>query len=220
MQKNELPRRGGGQPFMSKGDVQKYKIVLPSLEVQKEIVEQIEVKQNAIEHAKAIIENLERERRYFDQSLRGQESIEWVELGEIFETSSGGTPMKNKEEYYKNGTIPWLKSGEVNQGLIFHVEEKITPEGLKNSSAKIFPVDTVLVAMYGATAGKVGLLKVESSTNQAVCGIFPNAKIIPEFLYSYLRTQSDEIVKFSTGGAQPNISQGIIRKIKIPLPAL
>lgn len=128
--------------------------------------------------------------------------------------------MKNKEGYYKNGTIPWLKSGEVNQGLIFHVEEKITPEGLKNSSAKIFPVDTVLVAMYGATAGKVGLLKVESSTNQAVCGIFPNAKIIPEFLYSYLRTQSDEIVKLSTGGAQPNISQGIIRKIKIPLPAL
>src|SRR3989344_5808365 len=211
---------GVAQKNLSTVWLSEYKIPLPPIGVQKEIVEQIEVKQNAIEHAKAIIENLERERRYFGQSLRKQENIEWVELGEVFETSSGGTPMKNKEGYYKNGTIPWLKSGEVNQGLIFHVEEKITPEGLKNSSAKIFPVDTVLVAMYGATAGKVGLLKVESSTNQAVCGIFPNAKIIPEFLYHYLRTQSDEMVKLSTGGAQPNISQGIIRKIKIPLPAL
>ena len=211
---------GVAQKNLSTVWLSKYKIPLPPIEVQKEIVEQIEVKQNAIEHAKAIIDNLEREREYFGRSLRKQENIEWVELGEIFETSSGGTPMKNKEGYYKNGTIPWLKSGEVNQGLIFHVEEKITPEGLKNSSAKIFPANTVLVAMYGATAGKVGLLKVESSTNQAVCGILPNEKMIPEFLYHYLRTQSEEMVKLSTGGAQPNISQGIIRKIKIPLPTL
>lgn len=120
-------------------------------------------------------------------------------------------------EYYENGTVPWLKSGEVNQGYVYETEEKITQMGLKNSSAKIFPIDTVLIAMYGATAGKVGLLKTEASTNQAVCGILPNDKFIPEFLYFYLRTRTDDMVKLSGGGAQPNISQAIIRNLEIPL---
>lgn len=120
-------------------------------------------------------------------------------------------------EYYENGTVPWLKSGEVNQGYVYKTEEKITQMGLKNSSAKIFPIDTVLIAMYGATAGKVGLLKTEASTNQAVCGILPNDKFIPEFLYFYLRTRTDDMVKLSGGGAQPNISQAIIRNLEIPL---
>jgi restriction endonuclease S subunit len=134
----------------------------------------------------------------------------------VCETSSGGTPLKSKKEYYENGTVPWLKSGEVNQGYVYETEEKITQMGLKNSSAKIFPIDTVLIAMYGATAGKVGLLKTEASTNQAVCGILPNDKFIPEFLYFYLRTRTDDMVKLS-GGAQPNISQAIIRNMEIPL---
>ena len=96
----------------------------------------------------------------------------------------------------------------------------ITEKGLKNSSAKIFPVNTVLVAMYGATAGKVGLLKFESTTNQAVCGILPNDKFIPEFLYMHLRTRTGEMVKLSGGGAQPNISQTIIKALEIPFPSI
>ena len=194
-----------------------YPIVLPPLSVQKEIVEQIEVKQKAIEGAREVIKNLERERRYFGQSLRGLEDIKWLKLGDVCETSSGGTPLKSKKEYYENGTVPWLKSGEVNQGYVYETEEKITQIGLKNSSAKIFPIDTVLIAMYGATAGKVGLLKTEASTNQAVCGILPNDKLVPEFLYFYLRTRTDDMVKLSGGGAQPNISQTIIRNLEIPL---
>lgn len=138
-------------------------------------------------------------------------------MGEVCDTTSGGTPLKSKNEYYENGTIPWLKSGEVDQGLIYKSEEMITEKGLKNSSAKMFPKDTVLVAMYGATAGKVGLLKFEASTNQAICGILPNDKFIPEFLYFYLRSQTQKMVSLSSGGAQPNISQNIIRKLKIPI---
>ncbi len=106
-----------------------------------------------------------------------------VELGAVCDTTSGGTPLKQKEEYYKNGTIPWLRSGEVAQGLVYKSELFISEIGLKNSSAKVLPVDSVLVAMYGATAGQVGLLKFESSVNQAICGILPNNKFIPEFLY-------------------------------------
>jgi type I restriction enzyme M protein len=158
--------------------------------------------------------------RYRESLVQLHQKWPMVELGEVCETSSGGTPLKSRNEYFENGTIPWLKSGEVAQGFIYQSEEKITEAGLKNSSAKIFPVNTVLVAMYGATAGQVGLLKFEATTNQAICGILPNSKFIPEFLYWILKSQRDYMVALSGGGAQPNISQNIIRKIKIPLPPL
>jgi len=145
---------------------------------------------------------------------------EMVELGEVCETSSGGTPLKSKEEYYENGSIPWLRSGEVSQGSITKSEMFITELGLKNSSAKIFPINTVLVAMYGATAGQVGILKFKSSTNQAICGILPNEKLIPEFLFWVLKSQREVMTLQAGGGAQPNISQNIIQKLKIPLPPL
>ena len=143
-----------------------------------------------------------------------------VQLDSICQTASGGTPNSSTREYYENGTINWLKSGEVSQGLIYSAEQKITEIGLKNSSAKIFPVDTVLVAMYGATAGQVGLLKVESATNQAICGILPSDRIIPQFLFYLLKEKKDFLIEQSTGGAQPNISQKIIRNLRIPLPPL
>lgn len=143
-----------------------------------------------------------------------------VRLGDICSTSSGGTPKTTVREYYDNGTINWLKSGEVSNGIIYYAEDKITELGLSNSSAKIFPENTVLIAMYGATAGQVGLLKVPSATNQAVCGIYPNECFIPEFLYYLLREQREYFISLSTGGAQPNISQTIIKNTKIPMPPL
>lgn len=145
---------------------------------------------------------------------------EMVRLGDICMTSSGGTPLKAHPEFYENGTIPWVKSGEVSQGYIYKADEFITEAGLHSSSAKIFPKDTVLVAMYGATAGQVGLLKIEATTNQAVCGILPNDRILPEYLYLVLKSKKDYLVQLSSGGAQPNISQGIIRDLEIPLPPL
>ena len=143
-----------------------------------------------------------------------------VRLGDVCETTSGGTPLKSKSEYYEGGTIPWLKSGEVAQGRVYHTEEKITALGLKESSAKLFPVDTVLVAMYGATAGEVGLLKIAATTNQAVCGILPNERFVPEFLFYALRSLKEDMKLRAGGGAQPNISQQIVRDLEIPLPAL
>jgi len=150
-------------------------------------------------------------------------NVKWemVELGEVCKTTSGGTPLKSKEdEYYKNGKIPWLRSGEVSQGEIYESKLFITEKALKESSAKIFPQDTVLVAMYGATVGQVGLLKFEASTNQAICGVFPNEKFIPEFLFLILKSQKEKMMNLAGGGAQPNISQGIIKNLKIPLPPL
>ena len=100
------------------------------------------------------------------------------------------------------------------------MKERITEYGLKNSSAKKFPKDTVLIAMYGATAGKVGLLKIEATTNQAICGILPNEKFSPEFLYMYLSSQTNNMAKLSSGGAQLNISQTIIKNLRVPVPPM
>ena len=219
MQNNHLPKRGGAQPFMAKADVESYLVPLPPLDVQKQIVDEIENKQSAINHAREIIKNLERERQYFACLLDGINYDE-VKLGDVCDTTSGGTPLKSHQEYYQNGTIPLVRSGEVSQGFITSTEIKITESGLKNSSAKMLPVNSVLVAMYGATAGQVGLLKIAACSNQAICSILPNDKIIPAFLYNYLRSQTKYLLSLGSGGAQPNISQQIIKNIVIPLPSI
>ncbi|MBW4731338.1 restriction endonuclease subunit S [Prevotella melaninogenica] len=148
-----------------------------------------------------------------------EEGWDVKELGDICKTSSGGTPSKAHTEYY-NGEIMWLRSGEVSQGDIYNTEQTITLLGLENSSAKIFPVNTVVIAMYGATVGQVGILRKEMSTNQAICGIFPNEDLTPEYLYYFLISKKAEFLKSAIGGAQANISQQIIRKTLIPLPPL
>lgn len=146
-----------------------------------------------------------------------KEGWKTCKIGDIFNTGSGGTPSKNKNEYYEGGNIPWLRSGEVAQGLIYESELFITEEGLKNSSAKLFPKDTVVIAMYGATVGQVGVLKKEMTTNQAICGLFPNPNYSPVFVMYFLRSMREEYLKEAAGGAQPNISQAVIRNTDIPL---
>lgn len=145
--------------------------------------------------------------------------VRWVKLQEICQTTSGGTPSRNVAAYY-NGNIPWVKSGELLDGPITQTEEKITEEGVRNSSAKVFPSGTLLIALYGATVGRLGILNITAATNQAVCAIFPNEKIHREYLFYYLLRQRHELIDSRTGGAQPNISQEIIRELELPLPPL
>lgn len=120
-------------------------------------------------------------------------------IGELCDTASGGTPLSTNDIFYKNGNIPWINSSEVKNGYLYSTNRCITQEGLENSSAKIFPIDTVLVAMYGATAGQVGILKIPAATNQAVCGILPSDRIVSEFLYYYLQTQLKVFQLLRTG---------------------
>lgn len=137
-------------------------------------------------------------------------------LGERLETTSGGTPSRKYPEYYEGGSIPWLTSGEVNKGKIDTPDHFITEAGFRNSSAKLVPANSVVVAMYGATAGQVGLVTYETTTNQAVCCIKPNAQVAPVFLRYALEFKKDWMIDQCAGGAQPNISQGIIKKVAIP----
>lgn len=142
-----------------------------------------------------------------------------VPISELAETTSGGTPSRSNSNYY-NGNIPWMKSGELNDGLISEIEESITEQGLTNSSAKVYPKGTLVIALYGATAGKVGILNLEAASNQAVCAVFPNEKADRDFLFWFLRQHRFHFIEISKGGAQPNISQTVVNKTEVPLPPL
>ncbi len=142
----------------------------------------------------------------------------WCRITEVFNSSSGGTPDRGNNSFW-NGTISWLKSGELTDGYILKdAEEKITLEGLQNSSAKLFPKGTLLIALYGATASKLGILTFESTTNQAICGFFENDFVLTKYLFFYLRSFRSKIVKESWGQAQPNISQAYLKEFLFALP--
>ena len=145
---------------------------------------------------------------------------EWEKLGFLTKTTSGGTPKRNEKSYW-NGNIGWLKSGELNDGYITKVDEFITDKGLEKSSAKIFPRGTLLIAMYGATVGRLGILDIETTTNQAICGILNDKNTFEmRYMFFYLRSIRDKMLLDSTGGAQPNLSQTYIKNLDIPLPPL
>jgi type I restriction enzyme, S subunit len=135
--------------------------------------------------------------------------------------ASGGTPSRSNPNFY-SGDIIWLKSGELQDNAeITDSEEKVSEDAIKKSSAKIFPKGAVLFAMYGATAGKIGILGVEACTNQAVAVMVPIAgRLNKKFLYYFLMQKREEIISQAWGGAQPNLSQTIIKRFKIPLPPI
>lgn len=143
-----------------------------------------------------------------------------VRLEDKIATQSGGTPNTKKLKYYEGGNIPWLSSSEVNQGYIFSTEKFITQEGLDNSSARWIPKDSVLIAMYGATAGRVGLSTIPLTTNQAVCTLLPCSSFNPIFLYYAVCQKTPWMISQCRGAAQPNISQGIIRSMELPIPPM
>lgn len=143
----------------------------------------------------------------------------WVKSGYIAKWGSGGTPSRKKEEYYK-GNIPWIKTGELRDNVILDSEEKISEEALKKSSAKLFPKDSVAIAMYGATIGKLGILGIDAATNQACAVGVPHFLMDKDFMFYYFFYQRKTLIDLGKGGAQPNISQTIIKDFPHLLPPL
>jgi type I restriction enzyme S subunit len=137
-------------------------------------------------------------------------------------TGSGGTPSRSKmERYYENGTIPWVKSGELRESVINKTEEYVTESALKESSIKLVPAGAILLAMYGATVGRLGILGIEATTNQAVCHIIPDPAIADaRYLFHALSQKVPSLIAKGVGGAQPNINQSIIKELPIFLPPL
>jgi len=140
-----------------------------------------------------------------------------AKLGEVFTIASGGTPDKGNPFYYENGTIPWVKTGDLKNQYVPTGIDCITEEGLNNSSAKLFPPNTVLVAMYGATIGACSILSYEAATNQACAAFLPNENVLPTYLYYFLSSKREQFVKDGVGGAQPNISAGYLKNVQFGL---
>ena len=142
----------------------------------------------------------------------------WAKLGELGIWKAGGTPSRSHREYYRNGDIPWLKTGDLNDGFIIEIPEKITKRGLESTSARINAPGSVLMAMYGATIGKLGILAIPAATNQACCACDLLNCAEPEYLFYYLMAQRQAFIQLGGGGAQANISKEIIVNYQVPVP--
>ncbi len=199
----------------------------PPIDEQQRIVARLEAALSEVRAMRELVQQMQRNLAQVMESAlaevfpsQGQtlpEGWGWKRLGDECQTTSGGTPRRNNPDYF-GGTKHWVKSGELNDGLITTTEEYLTEAGLENSNAKVFPKGTLLMAMYGATVGKLGILEIEATTNQAICAIFTPAHILTKYLFWFLFFARDSIVKQSFGGAQPNISQVVIRNLLIPIP--
>lgn len=132
---------------------------------------------------------------------------------------SGGTPSRRNSSYYKDGTIPWIKTQELLDTYIHDTHEKITNSGLENSSAKLLPPGTISLAMYGATVGRLGILGIEATTNQACCNIVTNPKYLNNlFLFYSLLNDRDQLINMASGAAQQNLNVGLVKSYKIAVP--
>lgn len=142
----------------------------------------------------------------------------WIRLGECGSWASGATPSRTNEDYYKDGTIPWLKTGDMNDGIITKLPEYITELALKKTSVRLNPVGSVLMAMYGATIGRLGILSIEATTNQACCACIPYTGVYNKYLFYFLLAWRPRFIKQGAGGAQSNISKEKIVNTPFPLP--
>ena len=143
-------------------------------------------------------------------------------LSEFCITGTGGTPSRSSMgRYYEGGTIPWVKSGELRESTIQRTEEHVTETALRENNLKLVPSGALLLAMYGATVGRLGILGIEATTNQAVCHIIPDENVAtPRYLFHALSSQVATLIARRVGGAQPNISQGIVKDLVLPLPPI
>ena len=146
---------------------------------------------------------------------------EWVRLGDVGKWQSGTTPSKSNSAYYKDGTIPWLNTGDLNDGIINDIPKRVTEKALAETSLRLNEAGSVCIAMYGATIGKLGILSMPATTNQACC-VCNNLKnfVNRMWLFFFLMNHKQEFIEAGFGGAQPNISKEKIVSTMFPLPPL
>ncbi|MFN8307331.1 MAG: restriction endonuclease subunit S [Ferruginibacter sp.] len=155
----------------------------------------------------------------FGDPVKNEKGWKKKKIGEVLDVETGSTPSRNSPDYYK-GNIPWIKTGEVIGEEIISSEEKISEEAIKNSNCKILPINTILLAMYGQglTRGRVGLLKLRATTNQACAAILPSENISPLFTFYLLKSLYFQIRDLGRGGNQPNLNLSIVRDIELIIP--
>lgn len=233
-------KKGSAQPGVNAQKLGQIVIPMPSSKEQQRIVALIEALFEKLDRAKKIVQSAlesfeNRKSAILHKAFTGELTRNWREengvdfendwvkrqLKDVCKLTSGGTPSRKIMEYY-TGNIPWIKTGEINWSYIFDSEEKITREAIENSSAKLFPVGTVLVAMYGQglTRGRAAILATEAATNQAVCGLITHSVLKNSFLYYYFMHNYWKFREKAVGGNQPNFSGKMIGTFEMYLPPL
>ena len=214
--------QGSGQPNLSKNIVDRLEITYPeSLAEQRRIAGILSSADGAIAASEALIAKYRNIKRgLLATLLQPKEGWKKVKLGEvIIDSYAGGTPNRSKDDYF-DGDIPWVSSGEVNNPEILSTIENITLVGLNNSSAKWIPANSILVALYGATAGQVSMLRIKATSNQAVLAIIPNNEIIDtDFLFYQIGFNKQALLFLAQGSGQPNLSKNIVDKLEFYIPS-
>lgn len=213
-----------GIASINMGQLKRFPVPLPPMEEQRRIAAILDKRdslEEKIQRRGLLREDLWKAEfvKRFGNPFAHQSPYPLLKLGELASTSSGGTPRRVVGSYF-GGSIPWVKSGELSNPLVESTEEFLTEEGLDNSSAKILNPGVVLLAMYGATAGAVSILGISASTNQAICAIDAHDRLDSIYLAGYLRLITPALLAKRIGGAQPNLTQDIIRSILIAVPDL
>ena len=188
-------------------------ITLPSREVQDKIVSILKSLDDKIELNRRINGNLEQQAQAL--YAKAFSSTNTCKMGNVVETTSGGTPSRKNQNYFSSQGIKWIKSKELNGTFIFDSEEHISNDGLCNSSAKLLPPNSTLIAMYGATVGAYGLTIDNATCNQAICALLPNSQYPYTYLYMWAKNNKDELIQKAIGSAQQNISQIIIKNMPV-----
>jgi type I restriction enzyme S subunit len=228
----------GDRPRVSWEQISKFEIDLPPIEEQNKIVELLEDHLSRLDAALTDVKAAKIKAAQFRRSLlqaglngffnsgardkvSGLPNTWTIEtLADVAGWTSGGTPSSKDSTLY-GGNIPWIVIGDLNESEVLETEKTITKKGLDSSSAKKLPVGTVMVAMYGASIGRTGVMGKEMTTNQAIaCGIPKDEKILGQYLLYFLQSQKNEFIAAGKGGAQPNISQGVVKSWQIPLPPI
>lgn len=226
---------GANQVNVSPKDIKNIKWRFPGIQKQKRIADVLSAYDDLIENNNKRIALLEKaaQELYKEWFVRfrfpGHEKAKFInglpegwerkKMSEYYNTSSGGTPSRTNEQFYTNGIYPWIKTGEVKDTIIINTGEYITDEAIKHSSAKLIPPRSVIMAMYGVNIGMLGYVDTEMTCNQACC-IFADKREFStkHYLYQYLKSIREYLLLISFGAAQQNVSQDLIKKIKIVMP--
>ncbi len=205
---------GGAQQNLNANQIREYPIKLPPLPTQQKIAAILSSLDDKIELNNKINTNLEQQAgALFDEIFKEDEKD--IFLGEVIETTSGGTPSRKNMAFYTNGNNCWVKSKELESGFIIDTEEKITNDAINNSAAKLLPENSVLIAMYGATVGAYGIISKPMTCNQAICALLPNENYPYTYLFMFAKNVTQELETLAVGSAQQNISQVLIKKLKV-----
>ncbi len=215
---------GSSQPNLSANSVKQYIVPLPPLEEQKRIADILDKASNLIDLRKQQLEKMDLliKSKFIDMfgdPVTNPKEWEVKKIGELTNVFTGATPNKSIDEYYC-GNIPWVKTGEISKEYIWEAEERITKKALKETNCKIFPINTIMVAMYGQgkTRGQAGLLKIEASTNQACAAIVPNESYCTEYLFKLIQLSYETLRSLGRGGNQPNLNLSMIKEFLIMCP--